>query len=78
MNRKEMDDTNFKNASTTLSADLSEIRQQLGDDGASKVTAILTILEIGETSVAYAKATLAAAEMAIDRMTVMKVSKKDA
>lgn len=63
---------NFKSSMQNLTTDLAEIRAKLGDDGANKVYAIVSILEIGKTSVAYSKAILAAAEMAFERMTVME------
>jgi hypothetical protein len=45
-----------------------EVRERLGDEGADKANAIIAILQIGDQrSVAYSKAILAAAEMALER-----------
>lgn len=44
-----------------------EVRERLGDEGADKANAIIAILQIGDQrSVAYSKAILAAAEMALE------------
>lgn len=49
---------------------LKNFRAEMGDEAADKVNAILAILRIGDRrSVAYSKAILAAAEMALDRMS---------
>jgi len=58
----------FRELADELNAPLSEVRSKLGNEGADKVNAIIAILQIGEKrSVAYSKAILAAAEMAIEQ-----------
>lgn len=62
-------DKPFKDMLDELNQPLSDIRTKLGDEGAEKANAILAILQIGEKrSVAYSKAILAAAEMALEKM----------
>lgn len=60
----------FKALSNKATKSLADVREQLGDEGADKTNAIIAILQIGgDRSVSYSKAILAAAEMALERMS---------
>lgn len=60
----------FDKAAHVATCDLNEIRGKLGNEAADKALAIISILQIGaKPSVAESKAILAAAEMALDRMS---------
>lgn len=55
-----------------------EVRDRLGDEGADKANAIIAILQIGnQRSVAYSKAILAAAEMALEAGACFPNGSKD-
>ena len=59
---------NYYNEMKKLHTNLKDIREELGEDSADKAEAILSILAIGKTSIAEARAILAATEMALDKL----------